>query len=59
MPNKLSYMWSKMQGSIVQISTSNGGMPKLPVLEAEAHRLGIGNDAHAHPQFMVARTKRC
>jgi MOSC domain-containing protein YiiM len=40
-----------MQGNIVQINVSNGGMPKLPVLEAEVHRLGIGNDRHAHPQF--------
>jgi MOSC domain-containing protein YiiM len=41
----------KMQGEIIQINTSQGGMPKFPVLEAEVHRLGVGNDAHAHPNL--------
>jgi len=40
-----------MQGNIVQINVSNGGMPKLPVPEAEVHRLGLGNDVHAHPHI--------
>ncbi len=40
-----------MQGEIVQINTSHGGMPKFPVPEAEIHPLGVGNDAHAHPHL--------
>jgi MOSC domain-containing protein YiiM len=40
-----------MQGNIVQINVSNGGMPKLPVPEAEVHRLGLGIDLHAHPNI--------
>jgi MOSC domain-containing protein YiiM len=39
--------------SIVQINTSRGGLPKLPIQQPEAvvHRLGIEGDAVAHPQF--------
>ena len=40
-----------MHGSVVQISTSLGGLPKYPVDEATVHRLGIEGDAVAHPKF--------
>lgn len=40
-----------MTGSIVQINISHGGLPKLPVAEAQVHALGIEGDRHANPQF--------
>jgi MOSC domain-containing protein YiiM len=40
-----------LQGSIVQISLSAGGVPKLPVGEAYVSRLGVEGDGHAHPRF--------
>ena len=40
-----------MNGSIVQISISRGGVPKLPVPEASAGPLGLDGDMCAHPQF--------
>lgn len=40
-----------MLGSIVQLSISRGGVPKLPVPHAYAHQLGLEGDHQAHPQF--------
>ncbi len=38
-----------MPGSIVQINVSRGGVPKLPVLQAEATELGLSGDGHNEP----------
>jgi MOSC domain-containing protein YiiM len=38
-----------MQGTIIQINLSKGGVPKLPVPEAEVTPLGLVGDEHAHP----------
>lgn len=38
-----------MQGTIIQINISKGGVPKLPIPEAEITPLGIVGDEHAHP----------
>lgn len=38
-------------GSIYQINASNGGVPKLPVLEATIGELGIEGDAVANPDI--------
>ena len=38
-------------GSIHQISLSKGGVPKLPVMEAEVGSLGIAGDGVAHPDI--------
>ena len=40
-----------MTGSIVQINISPGGIPKLPIAEAELTPEGIRGDSWAHPQF--------
>lgn len=40
-----------MAPSIVQISVSKGGVPKLPIGEAQVTRLGIEGDGHAHPEI--------
>jgi MOSC domain-containing protein YiiM len=40
-----------VNGSIVQINVSRGGVPKLPVPEATVNILGVEGDEHAHPQF--------
>ena len=40
-----------MQGEIVQVSLSHGGLPKLAVGEAWAGRLGLEGDAHNHPKY--------
>jgi MOSC domain-containing protein YiiM len=40
-----------MIGSIVQINVSPGGIPKLPIAEAEVTPEGIRGDSWAHPQF--------
>lgn len=40
-----------MTGTIVQLSTSKGGVPKLPLLEAVIGNLGIEGDAVAHPEI--------
>ena len=37
--------------TVAQINISQGGLPKLPVPQAEVHRLGIHGDAVAHPTF--------
>jgi MOSC domain-containing protein YiiM len=38
-----------MQGSIVQINVSTGGVPKFPIAEASVTPLGVAGDRHAHP----------
>ncbi|MGE3075319.1 MAG: MOSC domain-containing protein [Dehalococcoidia bacterium] len=40
-----------MNGSIVQLSSSKGGVPKLPLLEAVIGELGIIGDAVANPDI--------
>jgi MOSC domain-containing protein YiiM len=37
--------------TVAQINISQGGLPKLPVPQAEVHRLGIQGDTVAHPTF--------
>jgi len=38
-------------GTIVQVSVSRGGVPKLPVGEATVTPLGIDGDGHDHPDI--------
>lgn len=38
-----------MSGSVVQVSVSKGGVPKLPVLEAVVRKGGIEGDGHNEP----------
>ena len=40
-----------MQGHVVQINISNGGVPKYPIPEAMITSLGVEGDKHAHPQI--------
>lgn len=40
-----------MQGRILQINVSNGGVPKYPVPMAITTRLGLEGDHHAHPKI--------
>jgi MOSC domain-containing protein YiiM len=40
-----------MTGSILQISTSRGGLPKRPIAAGELTPLGIAGDLHAHPEI--------
>jgi MOSC domain-containing protein YiiM len=40
-----------MQGEIVQVSLSKGGLPKLAVGEAWAGRLGLAGDVHNHTKY--------
>lgn len=40
-----------MRGTIVQVSASNGGVPKYPVLSARLSPEGVEGDRQAHPQF--------
>jgi MOSC domain-containing protein YiiM len=40
-----------MTGSIVQINVSPGGVPKLPIPQAEVTPQGIRGDSWAHPQI--------
>ena len=40
-----------MTGSIAQLNISNGGVPKLPIPQANVHPLGLEGDRQAHPQF--------
>lgn len=42
---------STMQGRIVQVSLSRGGIPKLSTPEAYCGPLGLEGDEHAHPRF--------
>jgi MOSC domain-containing protein YiiM len=39
-----------MQGTIVQLSISRGGIPKHPIPSAMLDILGLAGDAHEHPQ---------
>jgi len=38
-----------MSASVVQVSVSNGGVPKWPILSGDVTPLGIVGDRHAHP----------
>jgi MOSC domain-containing protein YiiM len=40
-----------MTGSVVQVNTSRGGVPKLPIEEGVITPLGIEGDVQAHPNF--------
>jgi MOSC domain-containing protein YiiM len=40
-----------VQGTIVQVNISRGGVPKLPVPEAVLGTLGLEGDSHAHPEI--------
>lgn len=40
-----------MQGTIVQVNCSPGGLPKLPVSGGLLTSVGLEGDRHAHPQF--------
>ena len=40
-----------MQGSIVQVNISPGGLPKTPIAEGWITPLGIEGDRHAHPRI--------
>ena len=40
-----------MTGSIVQVNSSRGGIPKRPVEEAFLGPLGLDGDMHAHPHI--------
>ena len=40
-----------MEGTIVQINISPGGLPKLPIKEGVIFSLGLDGDAHAHPKI--------
>lgn len=40
-----------MRGSVVQVSTSRGGVPKYAVPEAFVNPLGLDGDIQAHPEF--------
>ncbi|MBV9506735.1 MAG: MOSC domain-containing protein [Acidobacteriia bacterium] len=40
-----------LQGSIVQINASRGGLPKHPIASGYIGELGIEGDLHAHPQI--------
>jgi MOSC domain-containing protein YiiM len=40
-----------LPGSILQLSVSRGGVPKLAIPEGQVGPLGIAGDGHAHPQI--------
>lgn len=40
-----------MAASVLQINTSRGGVPKIPVETAQVTPLGLEGDLHAHPQI--------
>lgn len=40
-----------MEGRIVQVSISRGGVPKMAVPESYIGALGLEGDGHAHPRF--------
>ena len=40
-----------MQGTVVQVNVSRGGIPKLPIPEGHATVHGFEGDLCAHPQF--------
>jgi MOSC domain-containing protein YiiM len=39
----------RMQGTIIRINTSPGGLPKWAIAEGRVSELGIEGDGHAHP----------
>jgi len=39
-----------MEGRIIQLNVSPGGIPKRPIAEGEIHPLGLAGDGHAHPE---------
>ncbi len=45
-------------GSIVQISVSRGGVPKLPVMLAEVTELGMAGDGHNEPPHIHGGPER-
>ncbi|MFN0096411.1 MAG: MOSC domain-containing protein [Dehalococcoidia bacterium] len=47
-----------MTGSIVQVSISRGGVPKLPVVEAEVTELGLAGDGHNEPPHIHGGPER-
>lgn len=40
-----------MDGSIVQVNISRGGVPKRAIAEGDVNALGLAGDAFAHPQI--------
>ena len=42
---------SQMTGSVLQINASKGGVPKLPLAEAQVTPLGIEGDLHANTEI--------
>lgn len=40
-----------MNGTIIQVSVSPGGLPKLPVSGGLVSTLGLEGDGHAHPEI--------
>lgn len=40
-----------MRGTIIQVSTSRGGVPKYTVLQDEVTPLGLATDSHHHPEI--------
>ena len=40
-----------LQGTIIQVNTSLGGLPKRPIAEALVTPLGLETDRHAHPSI--------
>ncbi|HEY9140336.1 MAG TPA: MOSC domain-containing protein [Bryobacteraceae bacterium] len=40
-----------MQGTIIQINISPGGLPKRPIPQGRIGPEGLEGDAHAHPEF--------
>jgi MOSC domain-containing protein YiiM len=40
-----------LEGSVLQINISPGGLPKFPILHADVTALGIEGDRHKHPRF--------
>jgi MOSC domain-containing protein YiiM len=40
-----------MTGSVLQINMSKGGVPKLPLAEAQVTPLGLEGDLHTHPDI--------
>ena len=40
-----------MQGTIIQINVSQGGLPKRPIAQGRIGAIGLEGDAQAHPQI--------
>ena len=56
---RLPAFFYAMQGRIVQISVSPGGLPKRAVPEGMVTPLGIEGDRHAHPSIHGGPNKAC